>query len=131
MRAGALKTRIEIWERVNTVNKMGDPVGAWTKKYTVWAQKKPSKAIDLLQANQHTGTIETRFEVRYNGAIRKSKNLIIYERLSDEWYDISMPIETDYARKKLMINAKLREQKPSPLVEEDEKDDEKDDDDGL
>ena len=118
MRAGTLKTAIELWERTNTTNGMGDSVGVWAKKYTVQSYLRPTKAREYMQAEQLTNSIDATFIVRYNSAIRSADtgNMVIHEPNTEEWFDIIAPIQPDYARKTLTIIGKLREQPPQDLT---------------
>lgn len=108
---------IELWEKSYTKNDMGNAVAMWTKKYTVHALIKPMKASTFTQADQLTDTIETQFVLRYNSAIRAINiaDMIIYDPLTAEWYDITAPIQTGYNRRSLIIMGKLREHPPQVM----------------
>ena len=69
MRAGLLRDRIEVDERVDTQDSTGDPVESWVTRGTVWGAITPLRNREALIASQLLVKADTRIVLRWGPVV--------------------------------------------------------------
>ena len=84
MRAGWLRHRVTIQEKVITRDVYGEEDFTWENTRTVWASVEPARGREFLQAQTEQVTYDTTVRMRYGTTITP-ENRIVW---NDQYYDV-------------------------------------------
>lgn len=104
--AGALNRRIEIVQRVKTVNKSGYETLTEKVVYRCWAQFTRQSGTEAIKAGADFSTVKVRFLIR---ACPVKLSRLMYVKYNDQYYNISYINEYGDRGKYTEILAELKE----------------------
>lgn len=81
MRAGSLRHRVKIEERIERTDDTGDPIPYWRTWRTVWAAVEPIGGRELLTENQIHALATTRIRMRFLRGINAKMRIRHSERI--------------------------------------------------
>ena len=82
MRAGKLDRRLTIQRETETGrNEFNEPVTAWTKVATVWAQQRPNRGSERFDAAKVDASAKITFHIRYLPGFRLTDRVLYKGRV--------------------------------------------------
>ena len=83
MRAGTLKHRISIQQKIQTSDDMGGYTETWEDLYSVWAAIWPLSGKEYLASGRKEGEVTHRIRIRYRDGILPSHRVKYGSRIFD------------------------------------------------
>lgn len=108
MRAGRLRQRVTIQEKVVTQNEFGEEVITWTDYLTVWAAVEPLRGREFIEQAMAGAEITTRIVTRWHPGIRPEMRALHENYI----YDIQAVIRVDERHREVQLLC--REVIPAP-----------------
>lgn len=102
MRAGELRHRVRVQEKVITRDAIGGEMITWKDRGTVWAEVEPLAGRELFAAQQIQPEATMRFGLRYWSEI-KSEWQVIWQ---EQTFDVLSVIDVGARRRKLQLLAR-------------------------
>ncbi len=86
MKAGTLRQRIKIQQRVTGQDSVGQPVEAWGDVAAVWGDIRNQRGLESVRAGELTSTVKASIRVRYRAGITAAMRVLhgatVYQILS-------------------------------------------------
>lgn len=80
MRAGKLDRRVVIQRATSVANGLNEPQEMWGDLATVWAEKKPTRGQERLDAQQVAGAASATFVIRWRSDLKVTDRLLFEGR---------------------------------------------------
>ncbi len=76
MRAGQLRHRVTIQQKIISQNSFGEEVVTWSDVATVWAAVEPLRGQEFIEARQAEAEITARIRMRYRSDVRPDMRVV-------------------------------------------------------
>lgn len=108
VRAGALRTRVDVQERVEALDAAGQPIVTWTSRGKDWADIRPFTGREFFEAQTTLGETRARITMRYRS------DVVIKDRVLDvgksEAWDIEAITDIGNQRHRMELIVLKKEQ---------------------
>jgi SPP1 family predicted phage head-tail adaptor len=77
--AGRLDRRITLQVFTSTTDEYGEVIETWTDLAEVWAEVRPLRGVERVEAAQLAAQVDTRFTIRYRDDLAPGRHRITYQ----------------------------------------------------
>lgn len=77
--AGRLDRRITLQAFTSTTDDYGEVIETWTDLAEVWAEVRPLRGVERVEAAQLAAQVDTRFTIRYRDDLAPGRHRITYQ----------------------------------------------------
>lgn len=76
MKAGGLKSRVQIQQQSATQDAVGQPINTWTTVATVWADIRHQRGMEIVKSDMQMSMLKASIRIRYRAGVTPAMRVV-------------------------------------------------------